>query len=72
MEDLKKEKDVYCDQLRQVKDILRNMIIDKSKAPSEEDINRERQSFARDIAAYEKKINKLQEENDRLRDQLSK
>lgn len=72
MEDLKKEKDIYCDQLRQVKDILRNMIIDKSKAPSEEDINRERQSFARDIAAYEKKINKLQEENDRLRDQLSK
>lgn len=72
MEDLKKEKDIYCDQLRQVKDILRNMIIDKSKAPTEEDLNRERQSFARDIAAYEKKINKLQEENDRLRDQLSK
>lgn len=72
MEDLKKEKDIYCDQLRQVKDILRNMIIDKSKAPTEEDLNRERQSFARDIAAYEKKINKLQEENDKLRDQLSK
>lgn len=72
MEDLKKEKDIYCDQLRQVKDILRNMIIDKSKAPTEEDLNRERQSFARDIAAYEKKINKLQEENDRLRDQLNK
>lgn len=72
MEDLKKEKDIYCDQLRQVKDILRNMIIDKSKAPTEEDLNRERQSFARDIAAYEKKINKLQEENDKLRDHLSK
>ena len=54
-----------------MKDILRDMIIDKSKAPTEEDLNRERQSVAREVAIYEKKINKLQEENDNLRNQLA-
>ena len=46
------------------------MIIEKSKALTEEDIMRERQSFAREIAVYEKRITKLQEENDKLREQL--
>ena len=56
--------------MHQVKDILRNMIIEKSKALTEEDIMRERQSFAREVAVYEKRITKLQEENDKLREQL--
>ena len=54
-----------------MKDILRDMIIEKSKAPTEEDLIRERQSFAREVAIFEKKINKLQEENDNLRNQLA-
>lgn len=45
------------------------MIIEKSKAPTEDDLIRERQSFAREIAVYEKRISKLQEENDKLRNQ---
>lgn len=70
MEQLQQEKKIINEQLRQVKDILRDMIIEKSKAPTEEDLNRERQSFAREIAGYERKISKLQEENDQLRNQL--
>ena len=50
------------EQLRQVKDILRNMIIDKSKAPTELDLERERDSFAKQVQAYESKISKLEEE----------
>ena len=41
-----------------MKDILRDMIIEKSKAPTEEDLIRERQSSAREVAMFEKKINK--------------
>ena len=50
------------EQLRQVKDILRNMIIDKSKAPTELDLERERDSFAKQVQAYESKISKLEDE----------
>ena len=50
------------EQLRQVKDILRNMIIDKSKAPTELDLERERDSFAKQVQVYESKISKLEDE----------
>ena len=38
------EKDEMEEQLRQVKDILRNMIIEKAKGPTETDLERERDS----------------------------
>ena len=55
------------EQLRQVKDILRNMIIDKSKAPTELDLERERDSFAKQVQAYESKISKLEDEVEELK-----
>ena len=55
------------EQLRQVKDILRNMIIDKSKAPTELDLERERDSFAKQVQAYESKISKLENEVEELK-----
>ena len=55
------------EQLRQVKDILRNMIIDKSKAPTELDVERERDSFAKQVQAYESKISKLEDEVEELK-----
>ena len=55
------------EQLRQVKDILRNMIIDKSKAPAELDLERERDSFAKQVQAYESKISKLEDEVEELK-----
>ena len=55
------------EQLRQVKDILRNMIIDKSKAPTELDWERERDSFAKQVQAYESKISKLEDEVEELK-----
>ena len=55
------------EQLRQVKDILRNMIIDKSKAPMELDLERERDSFAKQVQAYESKISKLEDEVEELK-----
>ena len=55
------------EQLRQVKDILRNMIIDKSKAPTELDLERERDSFAKQAQAYESKISKLEDEVEELK-----
>ena len=55
------------EQLRQVKDILRNMIIDKSKAPTELELERERDSFAKQVQAYESKISKLEDEVEELK-----
>lgn len=55
------------EQLRQVKDILRNMIIDKSKAPTELDLERERDSFSKQVQAYESKISKLEDEVEELK-----
>ena len=55
------------EQLRQVKDILRNMIIDKSKAPTELDLERERDSFAKQVQVYESKISKLEDEVEELK-----
>lgn len=61
------EKDEMEEQLRQVKDILRNMIIEKAKGPTETDLERERDSFAKQVLAYEKKISRLEDELDTLK-----
>lgn len=61
------EKDEMEEQLRQVKDILRNMIIEKAKGPTETDLERERDSFAKQVQAYEKKISRLEDELDILK-----
>lgn len=61
------EKDEMEEQLRQVKDILRNMIIEKAKGPTETDLERERDSFAKQVQAYEKKISRLEDKLDTLK-----
>ena len=61
------EKDEMEEQLRQVKDILRTMIIEKAKGPTETDLERERDSFAKQVQAYEKKISRLEDELDTLK-----
>lgn len=61
------EKDEMEEQLRQVKDILRNMIIEKAKGPTETDLERERDSFAKQVQEYEKKISRLEDELDTLK-----
>ena len=61
------EKDEMEEQLRQVKDILRNMIIETATGPTETDLERERDSFAKQVQAYEKKISRLEDELDTLK-----
>lgn len=65
---LTEEKEALEEQLQKVKEIMRGMIVEQSRLPSVEDIQRERESFAKQIATFEGRIDELEEENRRLRD----
>lgn len=70
-EALQGEKDATDDQLRQVKEIMRGLIVEQSKRPTLESVQKERESFAKQVASYEKRIEQLEEENRRLRSKES-
>lgn len=70
-EALQGDKDATDDQLRQVKEIMRGLIVEQSKRPTMESVQKERESFAKQVAAYEKRIEVLEEENRKLRSQDS-
>ena len=45
---------------------MRDMIIEKEKGPTQEDLLREREKFAKQVSALERRIEQLQEENEKL------
>ena len=65
---LTEEKEALEDQLRKVKEIMRGIIVEQSRLPSVDDIQRERESFAKQIAMFESRIDALEEENRRLKE----
>ncbi|KAK8790442.1 hypothetical protein JH06_0545 [Blastocystis sp. subtype 4] len=65
---LAEEKDALEEQLRKVKEIMRGMIVEQSHLPTADDVQRERESFAKQIAVFESRIDALEEENRRLKE----
>ena len=65
---LTEEKDALEEQLRKVKEIMRGMIVEQSHLPTADDVQRERESFAKQIAVFESRIDALEEENRRLKE----
>ena len=65
---LTEEKDSLEEQLRKVKEIMRGMIVEQSHLPTADDVQRERESFAKQIAVFESRIDALEEENRRLKE----
>ena len=65
---LAEEKDALEEQLRRVKEIMRGMIVEQSHLPTADDVQRERESFAKQIAVFESRIDALEEENRRLKE----
>lgn len=45
---------------------MRDMIIEKEKGPTQEDLLREREKFAKQVSSLERRIEQLQEENEKL------
>ena len=46
---------------------MRNMIIEREKGPTQEDLLREREKFAKQVSSLERRIEQLQEENESLK-----
>ena len=63
---LEDEKNALADQLTQVKNIMREMILEQAKESSGELAQQERESFAKQIAMLEDRVKELEEENQRL------
>lgn len=63
---LEEEKNALADQLTQVKNIMREMILEQAKESSGELAQQERESFAKQIAMLEGRVKELEEENQRL------
>ena len=51
-----------------MKEIMRGMIVEQSHLPTADDVQRERESFAKQIAVFESRIDALEEENRRLKE----
>ena len=65
-EELKQEKEDVDEQLQRVKEIMRSIILEQAKLPSAEELQKERESFAEQIALLQKRVKELEEENRRL------
>ena len=50
---------------------MRNMIIEREKGPTQEDLLREREKFAKQVSSLERRIEQLQEENESLKAHFS-